>query len=113
MLVCTDMSKNVTLTPFPLPQKTSSVTYPQIIWERPSSAIGQAGCPGLRFSRWLRLQQAEQHTLPPRGAAEAAEGCGGRYRPETSKDPCQVKGSPLLACSPVCLPVRPCEPEEQ
>ncbi len=111
----TCLSKTLTLTP--LPQKTPSVTTPQIIWERPSHAIRQAGCPELRFGRWLGLrlwlrlglQQTQQHTVPPRGAAETAEGRGGRYRPETSEDPRQINGSPLLACSPVCLPVRPRE----
>lgn len=105
------------MTLVPLPQKTSSVATPQIIWERPGSAAGQAGRAGLCFGRWLGLrlglQQTQQHAVPPRGAAETAEGRGGRNRPETSKDPRQIKGSPLLARSPVCLPVRPCEPEEQ
>ncbi len=104
----TCLSKTLTLTP--LPQKTPSVTTPQIIWERPSRAIRQAGCPELRFGRWLGLrlwlrlglQQTQQHTVPPRGAAETAEGRGGRYRPETSEDPRQINGSPLLACSPAC-----------
>lgn len=98
----------MTLTLAPFPQKTSSFTTPQVIWERPSSAIGQDSHPGLNFSRWLglqlrlRVQQTQQHTVPPRGAAETTEGRGGRHRPETCKDPHQINRNLLLACSPAC-----------
>lgn len=80
-----------------LSQKAASVAA-QILWEGSGGAGGQAGGPGLGFGRGL--QQARQHAVAPRGAAEAAEGCGGRHRPETGEDPYEV--GPDVFSSPVC-----------
>ena len=66
-------SQNITPTLLFLPQKTPSVTTHQIIWKGCGGTTGQAGLPGLSFGRrlWLqlrlglRLQQTQQHTVPP------------------------------------------------
>lgn len=99
-------SKNVTLTLDCLSQKTSSITAIQVIWESPSGTIRQASrsrlCWGGQLGLQLRvkLQQTQQHTVPPRGAPETTEGRGRRHCPETSEDPCQIEESPLLTCLP-------------
>lgn len=99
-------SKNVTLTLNCVSQKTSSITALQVIWESPSGTIRQASRPRLCWGGQLglqlrvKLQQTQQHTVPPRGAPETAEGRGRRHCPETSEDPCQIEESPRLTCLP-------------
>lgn len=88
-------------------QKTSSVTAAQVFWQRPSGAIRQthASQLSLSLSRRLGLQQTQQHTVPPRGAAETAEGRGRRYCPKASEDPRKVERAP-----PACWPAQRREP---
>lgn len=71
-------------------QETASVPSSQILWERSGGAVGPTGGPGLGLRGRLGLQQAQQHAVSPRGAVEAAEGRGGRHRPQTGEDPYKV-----------------------
>ncbi|MEQ2216372.1 hypothetical protein XENOCAPTIV_015314, partial [Xenoophorus captivus] len=82
--------------------ETSSVSSTKVIWERSSCPFEQAPRPGLcshcQLYLWVEFRQSQQHPVPSRGAAETAEGRGGRHRPETSKDSRQI--NERVTCSP-------------